>query len=401
MTTGIRDKVAILGMGCTQFGERWNMGAEDLMIEAFQEAILDAGIDKSEIKGVWLGTFQVELHSGKGGLEASMALRLPNISVTRTENFCATGAEAFRGAVYAVAAGACDIAMAIGVEKLKDSGYGGLLELSAGFGRETALWFPNVSAPGCFSMLASAYATKYGMPMADLKRAMAHVSVRSHANGTLNPKAHLRRPVTEDQVLKAPLVAYPLGLLDCCGVSDGAACAIVTTPKIAEDLGKKDIVTVKSLQSSLSNGTEMAYSEWSGADVLTSEKAAAAAYKEAGIRDPRKELSMAEVHDCFSITELVTLEDLHLSERGKAPKDIMDGFYDLDGKIPCQPDGGLKSFGHPVGATGLRMIYEMYLQLQGKAGERQIDNPKIGLTHNLGGFPMMNVCSVTIVGKYD
>jgi len=400
MATGIKDKVAILGMGCSKFGERWDVGFDDLMIEAFQEAIADAGIEKSEIQAAWLGSFQVEHHTGKSAIAASIGLRLPNIPVTRVENFCATGAEAFRGAVYAVAAGACDIALAIGVEKLKDTGFGGLVELGGGLPRTTALWFPNISAPGCFSMLATAYSAKYGVRMEELKRAMAHVSVKSHANGVLNPKAHLRKAVTEDEVLKAPMIAYPLGLFDCCGVSDGAACAIVTTPKIAKELGKKDLVTVKALQLSLANGMEMAY-EWSGAEVITTTKAGAVAYKEAGITNPRKEISMTEVHDCFSITELVTMEDLQLSERGQAPKDIMDGFYDLDGRIPCQVDGGLKSFGHPIGATGLRMIYEMYQQFQGRAGKRQLKDPKIGLTHNLGGLPMMSVCSITIVGRYE
>ncbi len=400
MATGIRDKVAIIGMGCTKFGERWDVGAEELMVEAFQEAIQDAGIDKNEIQAAWLGTCFDEVNVGKSALPASMTLRLPNISVTRVENFCASGTEAFRGAVYAVASGAYDIAMAIGVEKLKDIGYGGLPEFSSAMGTLNGLWFPNVTAPGCFAMLASGYAAKYGIDMQELKRAMAHVSAKSHANGALNPKAHLRKAVTEEKILNAPMIAYPLGLFDCCGVSDGSACAIVTTPEIAKSLGKKDFVTVKALQLSLSNGTEMAY-EWDGAHFVTAAKASSEAYKEAGIKNPREELSLMEVHDCFSITELVTMEDLHISERGKAPKDIMDGFYDLDGKLPCQVDGGLKCFGHPIGASGLRMLYEIYLQLHGRADKRQLKDPKLGLTHNLGGFPMMNVCSVAIIGKYD
>ncbi|HPD22665.1 MAG TPA: acetyl-CoA acetyltransferase [Deltaproteobacteria bacterium] len=399
MASGIKDKVAIIGMGCTRFGERWNDGPEELMVEAFQECIQDAGIDKKEIQAAWLGTCFDEVMVGKSALSASMALRLPNISVTRVENFCASGTEAFRGAVYAVASGACDIALAIGVEKLKDIGYGGLPEFSTAIGTTNALWFPNLTAPGGFAMLASGYAAKYGLDIMDVKRAMAHVSVKSHANGARNAKAHLQKPVTEDQVMNSPMIAFPLGLFDCCGVSDGSACAIVTTPEIAKSLGKKDIITVKALQLSLSNGTEFAY-DWDGDHFVTTSKASAEAYKEAGIKNPREEISMMEVHDCFSITELVTMEDLHISERGKAPKDIMDGFYDLNGKVPCQPDGGLKCFGHPIGASGLRMLYEMYNQLLGRAGDRQIKDPKYGLTHNLGGFPMMNVCSIAIIGRY-
>jgi len=398
MATGIRDKVAVIGMGCTKFGERWNDGAEELMVEAFQECMEDAGIEKKEIQAAWLGSCFDEVNIGKSALPASMALRLPNISVTRVENYCASGTEAFRGAVYAVASGAYDIALAIGVEKLKDIGYGGLPEFSSAMGTLNQLWMANMTAPGGFAMLATGYAAKYGLDINEVKRAMAHVSVKSHANGAMNPKAHLRRAVTEEQVLNAPQIAYPLGLFDCCGVSDGSACAIVTTPDIAKGLGKKDFVSVKALQLSLSNGTELAY-EWDGAHFVTTTKASAAAYEEAGITNPREEISMMEVHDCFSITELVTMEDLHISERGQAPKDIMDGFYDMTGGVPCQVDGGLKCFGHPIGASGLRMLYEMYLQLHGRAGDRQLQNPKFGLTHNLGGFPFMNVCSVAIIGK--
>jgi acetyl-CoA C-acetyltransferase len=398
MSTGIRDKVAIIGMGCSKFGERWNDGPDALMVEAFQECIADAGIDKKEIQAAWLATCFDEISVGKSALPASMALKLPNIAVTRVENFCASGTEAFRGAVYGVASGAYDIALAIGVEKLKDIGYGGLPEFSTAMGSLNSLWFANMTAPGGFAMLASGYAAKYGLDMQFIKKAIAHVSVKSHANGALNPKAHLRKQVTEEQVLNAPMIAYPLGLFDCCGVSDGSACAIVTTPEIAKSLGKKDFVTVKALQLSLSNGTEIAY-DWDGAHFITTTKASTAAYKEAGIKNPREEISMMEVHDCFSITELVTMEDLHISERGKAPEDILNGFYDRGGKVPCQVDGGLKCFGHPIGASGLRMIYEMYLQLNGRAGERQLKDPKFGLTHNLGGFPMMNVCSISIVGK--
>ncbi|MEE9557716.1 MAG: hypothetical protein V3V76_10670, partial [Candidatus Adiutricales bacterium] len=217
-----------------------------------------------------------------------------------------------------------------------------------------------------------------------------------------NPKAHLQKPVTIERILNAPMIADPLGLFDCCGVSDGSACAIVTTPEIAKDLGKKDFLTVKSIQIAVSNGYESGYNEWKGDHFVTADKAADKAYEEAGITNPREEISMMEVHDCFSITELVTMEDLKISARGQAVKDVMDGFYDLDGGgVPCQPDGGLKCFGHPIGASGLRMLYEMYLQLHGRAGERQIEDPRFGLTHNLGGSPMSNVASVSIIGKYD
>jgi len=400
MATGIRDKVAIIGMGCTRFGERWDAGAEELMVEAFEEGLADAGIEKKSIEAAWLGTCMEEINVGKTGMPLSVTLRLPMIPVTRVENYCATGTEAFRGACYGVASGAYDICLAMGVEKLKDTGYGGLPNPGSNAGTLQWQWFPNLTAPGSFAQLASAYRAKYRVGEKDLKRAIGHVSVKSHANGAINPKAHLRKAVTLEQVLASPIIAHPLGLFDCCGVSDGAACAIVTTPEIAERMGKKDFVTVKALQIALSSGEESGYNGWDGDHFMTTDRCSTMAYKEAGIQDPKKEISMMEVHDCFSITELVTMEDLHISERGQAWHDVLDGFYDKDGQVPCQIDGGLKCFGHPIGASGLRMLYEMYLQLHGRAEQRQLDDPRYGLTHNLGGFPFQNICSIAIIGKY-
>ena len=196
------------------------------------------------------------------------------------------------------------------------------------------------------------------------------------------------------------MIASPLGLFDCCGVSDGAAAAIVTTPAIAKALKpNQDRVTVKSLQGAVSSGEEASFNTWDGTGFVTTRIASKRAYAEADIEDPRTELSMLEVHDCFSITELVTMEDLYLSPEGGAVKDVLEGFYDSDGGLPCQIDGGLKCFGHPIGSSGLRMMYELYLQMQGRAGDRQTADPKVGLTHNLGGAPHQNVCSVAIIGR--
>lgn len=397
MAQGIRDKVAILGMGCSKFGERWDCGPDDLMVEAYIEAMSDAGIEPSQLDAAWFSTHVDEMGTGKGGTPMSIALRLPNIAVTRVENFCASGSEAFRGAVYAVASGAADIAIALGVEKLKDTGYGGLPVANPG--TLTPQVMPNGSAPGNFAQLASAYRAKHGVSRDDLKRAIAHVSVKSHANGAKNAKAHLRKPITVEQVLNAPMIAEPLGLFDCCGVSDGAACAIVTTPEIARAMGKKNLTMVKAIQLSVSNGYESQYNGWDGSHFHTARIAAGKAYREAGIERPREQISMMEVHDCFSITELVTMEDLFISPEGQGWRDVLDGFYDADGGVPCQIDGGLKCFGHPIGASGLRMLYEMYLQLQGRAGERQLKDPVFGMTHNLGGAPASNVCSVAIIGQ--
>jgi acetyl-CoA C-acetyltransferase len=397
MASGIRDKVVIAGMGCTEFGERWNTGAEGLMVEAFEEALADAGIERGQVDAAWLGSAVDDVNVGNSAIPLATALRLQRIPVTRVENMCATGTEALRAAVYAVAAGACDIALALGVEKLKDTGYGGLPLRTKGLAND--LWMPYGSAPGTFAQMASAYEARHGLKHDDLKRAMAHVSWKSHQNGALNPKAHLRKIIPMETILNAPMIADPLGLFDCCGVSDGAAAAIVTTPDIARGLGKRDLVSVKAVQVCTSNGWESQYGEWDGSYVRNTRDAAQRAYREAGVSDPRAELGMTEVHDCFSITELVTMEDLGLADEGRAVFDILDGAFDRDGKVPCQIDGGLKCFGHPVGASGLRMAYEVYNQLLGRAGDRQRGDIDLGLTHNLGGQPANSVAAISIIGR--
>jgi len=398
MASGIRDKVAILGMGCTRFGERWEAGAEDLMLEAFTEAIADAGIGRERIEAAWLGVTLEENNVGKTAVPLAQALRLPRIAATRVENACASGTEALRGAAYAVAAGAYDVVLALGVEKLKDTGYGGLPVRTRGVNVD--LWLPNATAPGAFAQLATGYAGKHGVAMKDLKRAMAHVSVKSHANAALNPKAHLRNAITEEDVLNAPMIAAPLGLYDCSGVSDGAACAILTTPEIARSLKKDaELVTFKALELSVSSGEEAAFTTWDGAHLATTRTAAARAYERAGISNPARQLQMAEVHDCFSITELVLMEDLGFSKAARAPADVLDGAFDRGGRLAVVPDGGLKCFGHPIGASGIRMVYEAYQQIHGRAGERQLRHVDLALTHNLGGHPHQNVSAVAILGR--
>lgn len=399
MSEGIRDKVAIIGMGCTKFGELWDKGSEDLLVESFKEALDDAGIEKSQIEAAWQGSVRTEVNVGVSALPTAQSLKLPFLPVTRVENQCATGTEAFRGACYAVASGACDIALAIGVEKVKDTGYGGLPEISQAsiYGARGRIIDPNITAPGPFAMMATRYFSRYGLTPMEGKKVLAKISVKSHHNGSLNPKAHLRREATLEEVMNAPIIAWPLGLFDCCGVSDGSACAIVARADLAKKF-RPDPIYVKALQIAGEHGESMMYNRYDYTHVETTTRAGQRAFKEAGIRDPRSEVSMMEVHDCFSITEMVTYEDLGISGRGRAREDVDAGFYELNGRLPCQPDGGLKSFGHPIGASGLRMLYECYKQLQGKAGPRQIKDPKLALTHNLGGFPHSSIVSVAIVG---
>ena len=397
MAEGIKDKVAIVGMGCTKFGEQWEKSAEELMVESFVEALEDAGIEKKDVKAAWFGTSYEETNVGKTAIPMALTLKLPFIPATRVENWCATGSEALRGACYAVAAGAYDVCLALGVEKLKDVGYGGLPQPETQWGTRQRLIEPNKTAPGTFAMMATRYFSQYGLDPEEGKRMLATVSAKSHANGAQHPKAHLRKAVTVEQIMNSPIVAWPLGLFDCCGVSDGSAAAVVCRADMAKSF-RPDPIMVKSLQISASSGEELLYTDWDWTHVIATAHAAKMAYEETGIKDPREEISMAEVHDCFSITEAVTMEDLGFSPRGKVKDDILGGRFNLDGPQPIQPDGGLKCFGHPVGASGLRMVYEMYKQLQGKAGDRQIKDPKYGLTHNMGGIPAVNIVSTIIVG---
>ncbi|MBN1625607.1 MAG: acetyl-CoA acetyltransferase [Deltaproteobacteria bacterium] len=403
MPEGIKDKVAIIGMGCTKFGENFKQSAEDLMIEAFKEAIADAGIEKKDIQAAWQSNQFTEISIGHSALPLSSTLHLPFLPVTRVENLCASGSEALRAASYAIASGAVDIALALGVEKVKDLGYPGLPRENEDIvarGTIGRVIFPSWMNPnpGMFAMMAVKYFDRYGLSIEEGKRLLAKISVKSHHNGSLNPKAHLRREITEEDVMKAPFIAWPLGLFDCCGVSDGASAAILCRADMAKSF-RPDPIYVKALSVAAESGEDLLYNAYDYTHVETTVRAAAKAYMEAGIKNPREEISLMEVHDCFSITELAIYEDLGISPRGKARDDIESGFFELNGKIPCQPDGGLKCFGHPIGASGLRMMYEVYKQLQGKAEARQIKNPRIGLTHNLGGQPPHAVCAINIVGN--
>jgi acetyl-CoA C-acetyltransferase len=398
MAEGIRNKVAIIGMGCTKFGELWDRNSESLIVEATEEALRDAGVEKRDIDAAWFSSCFAENNVGKSAIPLASALKLPFLPVTRTENFCASGTEAIRAACYAVASGACDMALAVGVEKLKDIGYGGLPDFSQLRGIYNRQIYPNMTAPGMFAMMATKYFDRYGLSPEEGKRTIAKISAKSHYNGARNPKAHLQREVSVETIMNAPMVAWPLGLYDCCGVTDGAAAAILVRADRAKEF-RSDPIYVKALQIAVSPEEEFRFNQWDGTHVETTVRAATRAYKEAGIKNPREELSLIEVHDCFSITELVIYEDLLISPRGKAREDVDSGFYHLDGKIPCNSDGGLKSFGHPIGASGIRMVYEIYKQLQGKCGVRQLRDPRVGLTHNLGGFPANCVIGITIWGK--
>lgn len=403
MPGSIRNRVAIAGMGCTKFGERWDASLDDLVVDAAYQAFEDAGIGPEDVQACWFGTNT----SGQSGLTLSAPLRLQYIPVTRVENMCATASDAFRNACYAVAAGIYDIVLAIGVEKLKDTGISGL---GGQIPQPSHSLEPESTAPGNFALLATTYFARYGLSFQEGKHMIGRISWKSHRNGALNKNAHFQREVPMETIINAPMIAWPLGLFDCCGVSDGSAAAILTTPELAKTLrkGKEPPIFVKAAQIGAPPRDGKYNQKFDYTHVEQTVRSAYAAYKEAGITNPRDQISMAEVHDCFSITEAVTMEDLGFSPRGKVLADVEGGRFDLDGAQPIQTDGGLKCFGHPIGASGLRMLYEMYLQLQGRADKltnpgkhqpsRQVKNPKLGLTHNLGGQPDGPNIWVGIVG---
>jgi acetyl-CoA C-acetyltransferase len=391
---GIRDRVAIVGMGCTRFTEHWDKGADELLLDATSEAFTAAGVGKDDIDAYWVGTAQ----SGMSGMMLARPLGLEGKPVTRVENFCATGAEALRQAVYAVASGAYDLAMAVGVEKVKDSGYQGLNAFpipSDGTGR-------TLTAAAMFSMVVPAYAQKYGVAPEDLKGVLARIASKNHANGARNRRAQFQREVSAERVCAMPPVAGDLSVFDCSGVADGAAAAIVCRTEDAHNY-TDDPLYVKGLSLVAGNGrgvTDPNYDYTTFPEIVA---CAQDAYRQAGVTDPRRELAMAEVHDCFTPTELVLMEDLGFAERGKAWRDVLDGTFELDGELPVNPDGGLKSFGHPVGASGLRMMFEAWLQLRGEAPpERRIatvPDRNLALTQSLGGYPGEIVAFISILGN--
>ena len=389
---GIKDRVAIVGMGCTAFGERFDTSLDDLMIDASNQAFGSAGVDKDVVDAYWFGTAQ----SGMSGITLARPLQLDNKPVTRVENFCATGSEALRQAAYAVASGAYDVAMAVGAEKVKDSGYAGLNAFPVpGDGTARTL-----TAAAMFSMVAPAYGKKYGVDDDEMRNVLARIAWKNHYNGARNPRAQFRREMSMEKICASPRVAGPLGILDCAGVADGAAAAVVVRAEDAHRYTDRPIY-VKALSFVAGNGSGLIDPHYDYTHFPEVEASVKDAYAQAGITDPRHELAMAEVHDCFTPTELVLMEDLGFADRGTAWEEILAGTFDLHGELPVNPDGGLKSFGHPVGASGLRMMFEAWLQLRGDAPEdRKITNDRpLALTHNLGGYPGEMVSFVSILGR--
>jgi acetyl-CoA C-acetyltransferase len=380
---GIRDKVAVVGVGCSQFGENWDLSPSDMIVDAAYEAYADAGIEKPQerIDAVFTGS----LYSQKGPHECSDALKLFRKPVTMVSNYCATGTDAFRCAVFSVAAGMYDTVLVVGYDKPKDRGVSGpsvMLNQVRDLPQTPAGWF---------ALCAATYFEKFGAS----REHLARIAVKNHHNGTLAPKSFLKREITVEDALNARMISWPFGLYDCAAQTDGAAAAIVTRADQAKSF-RRDPALVKAVTVMAGPNPQ----KDPGNDFLSWKPtvwAAEDAYRQAGIDDPRAEIDVAQVHDCFSLTELLSYEDLGFCAKGEGKQHVEAGTFALDGELPVNTDGGLKSFGHPTGATGVRMIYENVLQLQGRAGPRQVKDAELALSHNIGGHP--TACGIVILGR--
>jgi len=382
MSEGIRDKVAVVGVGCCQFGENWDQSPSDMIVDAAYEAYQDAGIEdpQRQIDAVFTGS----LYSQKGPHECSDALKLWK-PVTMVSNYCATGTDAFRCGVMSIACGLYETVLVVGYDKPKDRGVSGPSVMM-----NQVRDLPQTPA-GWFALCAATYFEKYGAGREEL----AKIAVKNHHNGTLAPKSFLKREITVKDVLEARLISWPFGLYDCAAQTDGAAAAVLTRADRARSY-RADPVLVKAVTVHAGPNPQ----KDPGNDFLSWKPttwAAAEAYRQAGISDPRAEIDVAQLHDCFTLTELLSYEDLGFCEKGSAKEHIASGAFELGGELPVNTDGGLKTFGHPTGATGVRMIYENVLQLQGRAGERQVKDARLALSHNIGGHP--TACGIAILGR--
>lgn len=375
--------IAIIGAGSTAFGDLFQYSFDDLVREAAALAMEDAGIGVEDIQAAWLSTAfpEIGVFKGRSGMDLAEPLGIFGIPVTRVSNFCASGADAIRNAANALAAGSCDVAIALGVEKLRDrsprdSIVKMMVELSHPFYQK------GFTAAGTFAVYANRIMHEFGVSREDI----ASVSVKNHFHGSMNEKAHHRSSCTLEQVLTSPMVADPLTVMDSCPTTDGAACVIMVRAGDV-DTTQHTPVYLEGIGLSVSTGWDLPFFD-SGHDFLSfqaTRAAAAMAYGQAGITRPMEEIDIVEVHDCFSIVELLTYEDLGLCGTGEA-KDLIRGEVTrLGGELPVNVSGGLLSCGHPVGATGVRMAVELATQLRGRAGARQVQGAKRGLAHNIGG----------------
>lgn len=390
----LRDTVAIIGMGCTRFGALQDMSFADQGRAAVDEALTDAGIEKERIEAAWLGTFDPTLGGsfpGYAGDFVNDILGMPGLAVTRVTNYCATGMDAMRNAAYAVAAGLYDVVLVLGNEKMRDvASRDSLIRQVVVTGHPIVQ--KGLSAPGLFGLMARRHFEEFGTTKEDL----AQVAVKNHYNGARHPKAMFHKEITVEDVLTAPMISEPLGLYDCTPTSDGAAAAILCRAELADTL-TDEYVLIEALELTTTTGSRYGRRDESLIGFETTQIAARRAYAAAGIENPVAAIDVAEVHDCFTITEILNYEDLGFVPKGEGTTFIREGRSTLEGDLPVNPSGGLKCFGHPIGASGVRMTYIIYEQLLGRGGKTQVpvETNGRGLVHNLGGPG-----SVCVVGLY-
>jgi acetyl-CoA C-acetyltransferase len=380
---GLGGKVAIVGSGIIKFGENFHQSLTDMVYEAVGLALADAGVERQRLQAAWLGCYEPMLYGfeGNSGTFVSDPLNLFPIPVTRVAAYCATGIEAVRNAALAVASGEYDLVLAVGAEKMREVPSRGSLVAQA-VARGHPVLAKGRTAPGMFALLATRYFAEYGAG----EEALCAVAMKNHRQGALNPKAHFQKAITADQYARAPKVAEPLGLYDCCPTTDGAAALVLTRTDLAPSLTDHYTV-IRGIAYAVTAGywnTQFDPS-WGFTSFRATQEAAKAAYAMAGITEPAREIDVAECHDCFTITEIVNYEDLGFCAPGEGWKLAMAGGTGLGGDLPVNTSGGLKSCGHPIGSSGVRMIANIHDQLLGRAGRMQVKGARTGLAHNLGG----------------
>ncbi|UCH71867.1 MAG: thiolase domain-containing protein [Thermoplasmatales archaeon] len=372
--------VAVIGIGVTKFGELWDKSFRQLIAEAGSKAIIDSKVSGKEIDALYVGSMSAGRFVGQEHVGALVAdcsgfshMHIPSI---RVESACASGGLAIRQGFFSVASGMNDVVVVGGVEKMTDVvGSEATDTLSTVLDQEWEAFF-GATLPGIYAMIATRHMHEYGTT----KEQLAQVAVKNHANGVLNPYAQFKKAVSLESILNSPISAYPLGMLDCSPVSDGAAAAVLCAADKAKKYMDKPVKIIGSGQAS----DTLALHE--RRDICTFKStvhAANMAYKYAKIQP--KDIDVAEIHDSFTIAEILAIEDLGFVKKGEGGKAIENKITTLDGKVPINTSGGLKAKGHPIGATGVAQIAEIVMQLRGDADQRQVKNANVGLAHNIGG----------------
>jgi len=368
--------VAVIGVGVTKFGRHARTCAE-LFAEAAVEALGDADIGPERIQGLYVGNVvgeagERQLHMAP---QVASALGIPAVAATRFETACASSHAAFRHALFEIASGAADVLLVGGAERVLTMPTERSTEVFA-YASDAVFEQPaGLTFPGVFALIARAHMAKHGTT----EEQMAHVAVKNHRHGVLNPKAQFQKEITLEQVLTSARVADPLKLYDCCPFSDGAAAVVIA----AEDVARRTRKPVWVLGSAQAGDAMCLHDKPDLSRALATERAAQLAYRQAGLGP--QAVDVVELHDCFTIAEIVATEGLGLVEPGGGGLAAEKGETSLGGRIPVNTSGGLKAKGHPIGATGAAQIAEITAQLRNEAGRRQVEGARVGLTHTLGG----------------